>query len=162
MPFAALALEEALARSGQADGMALSVLCASDAATAYPAAALAQATRGTFLGDERAQFLKRACAIWPHAAQTAAPAPVKADTPALLVSGALDPAVPPAYAASVAKGLPNSAHVVFANAAHVPANPCVHGILTAFFKSGSTAGLDTSCVAAFPPLRFATSMPKVQ
>lgn len=163
MPFAGLALEDALARSGQADGLALSVLCSSDAATPYPAAALAQATRGTFLRDERAQYLKRACAIWPHAALPAgASAPVKADTPALLVSGALDPVTPPAYAAAVAKGLPNSAQVVFASASHVPANPCVHGILTAFFKAGSAAGLDTACVAAFPALRFVTSMPKVQ
>lgn len=161
MPFAAAALESAIARSGQADGMALSVLCASDAGSAYPAAPLAQATRGTFLRDERAQFLKRACAIWPHAAPLAnATAPVLADTPAVLISGALDPSTPPVYATAVAKGLPNSVHAVFASAAHVPANPCVHGVLAAFFKSGSTAGLDTACVAAFPALRFMTSMPR--
>jgi len=163
MPFAAAALERALARSGQADGTALSILCSSDAAVPYPAAALAQGTRGTFLRDERAQFLKRACAVWPHAAATAAAStPVKGNTPALLISGALDPVTPPAFAASVAKSLPNSANVVFQNAAHVLANQCVHGILTAFFKSGSASGLDTSCVAAFPALRFMTSMPKVQ
>jgi pimeloyl-ACP methyl ester carboxylesterase len=163
LPFAAAALETATGRSGQADGMALSVLCADDAAAPYPAAALAQATRGTFLRDERAQYLKRACAIWPHAPRApGASAPVRAATPALLVSGSLDPATPPAYATAVARDLPNSAHIVFTTAAHVPANPCVHGILTAFFKSGSASGLDTACVAAFPAFRFVTSMPKLQ
>jgi pimeloyl-ACP methyl ester carboxylesterase len=120
--------------------MALSVLCSEGAAS---------------------KFLTRACAIWPHTPYTARPA-VRGETPTLLISGALDPLTPPPYAAEVAKGLTNNAQVVFANASHVPANPCIHGIITSFLKTASPKGLATGCVAAFPPLKFVTVMPKLQ
>jgi len=162
VPFAGLAIMRQLARNPPADGAALSVLC-SDGGSPMNAADLTAATRGTFQRDDRAQFLKHACAIWPRAAGAALSAtPVRAVTPALLISGALDPIVPQTYAAEVAKGLPNSLHVTVANVAHVPANPCVHGMLAAFLKSGTTNGLETGCAAGIPPLKFVTSLPKVQ
>jgi pimeloyl-ACP methyl ester carboxylesterase len=159
VPFAGLAIVRHATRNPQADGLALSVICAQDAASLTPAA-IAAAAKGGFLRDDRAQFFKRACAIWPRgAADPAAASPVRSDVPALLISGALDPVAPSSYAAEVARTLPKSAHVTVANVAHVPANPCVHGILAAFLKDASTAGLDMACAAKFPPLKFATSMP---
>jgi pimeloyl-ACP methyl ester carboxylesterase len=85
--------------------------------------------------------------------------PIRAATPALLISGSLDPITPKEYAADVAKTLPNSLHVVVANVAHVAANPCVHGLVAAFMKAGSAKGLDTGCAARFPPLKFVTKIP---
>lgn len=162
VPFAGLAIVREVSRNPQADGMALSVICAQDAAALTPAA-ISTATRGTFVRDDRAQFFKRACAIWPHGTPNqAAATAVKTDVPALLISGALDPITPSSYAADVARTLPKSAHVVVANVAHVPANPCVHGLVTTFLKDKSAADLDTSCAAKIPALKFATSMPKVQ
>jgi pimeloyl-ACP methyl ester carboxylesterase len=162
MPFAGLAIVRETSRNPQADGTALSVICAQDAASLTPAA-IAAATKGTFLRDDRAQFFKRACGIWPRGASDAgATSAVRADVPVLLISGALDPAAPSSYAADVARTLPKSVHVIVANVSHVPANPCVHGMVAGFLKAGSTQGLDTACAAKFPPLKFATSMPKVQ
>jgi pimeloyl-ACP methyl ester carboxylesterase len=158
VPFAALALVREANRDPIADGMALSVTCAQDASFTTPA--IAAAARGTFLRADRAQYLNRACAVWPHAPQDKiATTPIRAATPALLISGALDPITPKEYAADVAKTLPNSLHVVVANVAHVPANPCVHGLVAAFMKAGSAKGLDTGCAARFPPLKFVTKIP---
>jgi pimeloyl-ACP methyl ester carboxylesterase len=160
--FAGIAIVRELTRNPQADGMALSTICAQDAAAPTPAAITA-ATRGTFLQGERAQFFKRACAIWPHGpADAAAAEPVRADVPALLISGALDPVTPSSYAAAVARTLSQSTHVVVSNVAHVPANPCVHGMVAGFLKDGSAKNLDTACAAKIPALKFATTMPKVQ
>jgi len=162
MPFAALALSRELSRNLQADGLMLSVQCASDP-QALSAAAVTAATRDTFAGDARARFLKRACAIWPRGTEPAAmAAPVRSETPVLLISGALDPVTPPPHAEEVVKLLPGGLHVVVANVGHVPANPCVHGMIAGFLKTGTAKGLDTGCAAAFPALKFATAMPKVQ
>ena len=160
VPFAGVAIVREASRNPQADGMALSAICARDGASLTPAA-IAAAARGTFLRDDRARFFKRACAIWPRGAADAASA-VRSDVPALLISGALDPVAPSSYAADVAATLPKSTHVIVANVAHVPANPCVHGLVAGFLKAGSTQGLDTTCAAKIPPLKFALSMPKVQ
>jgi fermentation-respiration switch protein FrsA (DUF1100 family) len=88
--------------------------------------------------------------------------PVRSETPVLLISGALDPVTPPPHAEEVVKLLPGGLHVVVANVGHVPANPCVHGMIAGFLKTGTAKGLDTGCAAAFPALKFATTMPKVQ
>jgi hypothetical protein len=160
MPFAGLTIVREVTRNPHADGMALSVICAQNTAALTPAA-MSTATRGTFLRDDRAQ----ASSARAPSGRTPRPTP----TPPRPCA----PRCPPcssrarstaraAIAAGVAKGLPNSTHVVVANVAHVPANPCVHGIVAAFLKDGSSKGLDTACAAKFPPVRFATSMPKVQ
>ncbi len=159
VPFAGLVLAREAARNPLADGMALSVICSQDVPSFTPAA-IAAGTRGTFLRDDRVKYLTRACATWPHAApDPAAATPVRAATPALLISGALDPVTPSQHAAEVAKTLPNGVHVVVANVAHVPANPCVNGMIVAFMKAGSSRTLDTACAGNVPPLKFITSIP---
>jgi pimeloyl-ACP methyl ester carboxylesterase len=87
----------------------------------------------------------------------AATTAVRSDAPVLLVSGALDPITPPQYATDVSRTLPNGLHVVAPNVAHVPANPCLNGMIGAFLKSGTVKGLDTACAARIPPLKFVTS-----
>jgi pimeloyl-ACP methyl ester carboxylesterase len=159
MPFAVLAFQRQATRNPQADGMALSVLCAQDVPS-FTAATIAASARGSFLHDDRAQYLKRACTIWPHAVpDAAASTAVRSPVPALLISGALDPVTPAQYAADVAKTLPNGVHVSVVNVSHVPANPCVNGMIVAFLKSGSAKGLETGCAANIPPIKFVTTMP---
>jgi pimeloyl-ACP methyl ester carboxylesterase len=158
-PFAGLALQRALMRNPAADGMELSVLCAQDL-PAYAPAAVTAATAGTFLRDERVSHLKRACSIWPHAAMDpGSRLPVKSAAPVLLISGALDPITPPKFAAEVAAALPSSAHVVIANATHVPANPCVNALVPAFLRAGTVKGLDTACAGNLPAPKFVTAIP---
>ena len=67
------------------------------------------------------------------------------ENPALLVSGRLDPATPPAWGEEVARGLPNAVHVVFRYAAHPNAGfTGLEGLVADFVERGSASGLDTS------------------
>jgi pimeloyl-ACP methyl ester carboxylesterase len=157
VPFAGLALQRNVLRAPVADGLQLSVACAQDLPSFTPAA-VTGAGRGAFLRDDRARFLARACAIWPRGTGRAPSTPVTSAVPAMLISGALDPITPPAGAATVAATLSNSVQVVIENASHVPANPCVNSVVTAFFKTGTTAAVDTSCRTNIPPIKFVTSL----
>jgi len=156
MPFAALALQRHAVRPQAADGLQLSLACTHDAPLFTPAAVTASA-QGTFSRDDRAEFLRRACAIWPHGT-AAALTPITSAVPTLLISGSLDPLTPPSNAAAVAKTLSNSVQLVIENASHVPANACVNGAIQAFFKIGATTAVDASCKSALPPVKFVTSL----
>jgi pimeloyl-ACP methyl ester carboxylesterase len=156
VPFAGLALQRNLLRPPVADGTQLSVACAQDLPSFTPPAVTA-AAQGTFLRDDRARFLARACAIWPRGTGRMASTPVTSAVPALLISGALDPIAPPRSADLVAKTLANSVHMVIENASHVPANPCVNNAVTAFFKTATATAVDTSCRTNLQPIKFVTS-----
>jgi dienelactone hydrolase len=109
-----------------------------------------QHTDGTFLGDYRIRRQQAACAIWGTGAGVSEQylEPVKAETPVLLLSGALDTATPPSGAESVARHLPNSRHIVFPNESHGYANfECSTRIIGDFITQGTVEHLDTACVA---------------
>jgi pimeloyl-ACP methyl ester carboxylesterase len=140
-------------------GLYLSVSCSEDVALLDPRAAppvrpepdppVAEATRDTFVGDLRIRLHRSRCAAWPRG--TLPPGywePVRADTPALLLAGQLDPILPPVWAEEVARHLPNSRLVVVPQASHWPVTPCTRGLIREFLAAGSAAGLDTSCVKA--------------
>jgi hypothetical protein len=57
----------------------------------------------------------------------------------------------------VIRRLENGRHVVLPNRSHNDIDPCVARLIESFVIRGSSADLDTTCVAASPPLRFATS-----
>jgi hypothetical protein len=56
-----------------------------------------------------------------------------------------DPVTPPWLAASAARNLANSRHLIIHNATH-NSYPCVENIVAAFIDQGSTQGLDASCI----------------
>ena len=90
-----------------------SVTCAED----VPRVTREERMNGVADGRVRA-LARRAIAVcdrWPQGGYPADFAtPVKSDVPVLLLSGGLDPVTPPAYGEEVAKGLPNSRHIVAA------------------------------------------------
>ncbi len=99
------------------------------------------------------------CESWPRGAQPAdATAPVASEVPALLISGALDPVTPPAYAEEVAKSLPNSRHVVAAGYGHIVSpHACGPRLIAAFVDRAGFDTLPVSCIEFFansvhPPL----------
>ena len=140
-------------------GMNFSVTCAEDLPFIDDATA-ARATAGTLLGDYRIREQKRVCADWPRGAIPAdAHELVRSAVPALLFSGERDPVTPPEFGARVARGLPNSLHVVVPHNGHGASGPCTDGILHRFIERASVAGLDTSCVAKTPPPRFVVKAP---
>jgi pimeloyl-ACP methyl ester carboxylesterase len=148
-PFVALSYELSRVVFDQLDaGAHLSATCVDDMTTTD--------ARGTFLGDYRARMYRQACAVWPHPRGGAAPNPVTAPVPALLVTGALDPVTPPRFAEAVARGLPNAQVLVVPGMAHAGTDRCVEEIVSQFVGRGAIQGIDTSCVNGIKPPPFIT------
>ena len=128
-------------------GMGLSVICAEDAPK-LTAGRVADATSGTFLGSRQADGVRHICAHWPAAVPPAGyDAPVQAGVAALLISGGLDPATPPDWAARVAAGLAEARSVVMPGVAHTLFPSCATDLMATFVERGTARELDVSCVA---------------
>ena len=114
------------------------------------------ATRGLFLGSWRVRAQMAACKEWP---KTELPGdffePFQLDTPTVLVWGLEDPASSPSDGREEAKFyMPNATQVLVPGAAHTPENECTRAIRHQLFRTGTTAGLDTSCVSKLKPAPF--------
>jgi pimeloyl-ACP methyl ester carboxylesterase len=114
------------------------------------------ATRGFFLGSWRVRAQMAACKEW---AKTELPVdffePFQLKTPSVLVWGLEDPASAPALGREEAKSyVPNGIQVLVPGAAHTPENDCTRAIRHQLFRTGTTDGLDISCVGKLKPLPF--------
>ncbi|HET9620371.1 MAG TPA: alpha/beta fold hydrolase [Kofleriaceae bacterium] len=150
-PFARLVMmwEPALRRS-LSYGEHLSVTCAEDVPF-ITQDAIDHAIAGTYLRGFRVNQQVAACREWPRGEIPADfHAPVTSDVPVLLISGNYDPVTPPSWAAQVAPHFKNALHVIVQNGHHgtggLTNQECIRGIGAAFLESGSTAGLNASCV----------------
>jgi pimeloyl-ACP methyl ester carboxylesterase len=135
-------------------GMTLSVLCSEDLPRIGPQEA-ERWTRGAVFGRSMLDPWQRLCSAWPRGVVPEGyERPVKTEVPALILSGALDPAMPPEWGDLVARDLPDSLHVVVPGAAHNTSHlGCVPRLIADFIENRSAAGLDASCVEALrrPP-----------
>ena len=137
------AIDQTVAR-----GMATSVLCAED----IPGVSASEARHASF----QYRLYEGICREWPHvAANKDFYSPVQSNVPALLISGALDPATPPQTAYDAARHLPSSRVVVIKDGSHATASPCIDALITAFLAQDKS--LETSCVDQIhlPPFRRA-------
>lgn len=133
-----------------ATGLYFSITCAEDVAR-IPAGAYPGDVAGTFLGDDRMRQQREICSFWPRSkVSDDFWEPVESTAPVLFINGWLDPITPPELAARAAKHLPNSLLVVIRDAAHgsdgLVKDDCHLRLEQDFFRNGSPAGLDTSCV----------------
>ena len=127
-------------------GMSLSVICAEDV-PGTTEAMIQRDTAGTYLGDFQVRMYQKACSEWVRGTiPKDFYAPIRSAVPALLISGALDPATPPEASAQAAKDLSNSRVVVVKEGTHGTGSPCINGLISEFVAQGSAAGLDVSCV----------------
>lgn len=141
-------LERQIAR-----GMQLSVICAEDVPF-ISEQEMARASAGTFYGDTRVRAYIKACANWPKSTVSQSYAtPVKSDAPVLLVSGEVDPVTPPWVAASAARHLPNSRHLLIRNGSHY-SYECAENLVAEFIERGTAQGLDASCLEQIRRLPF--------
>lgn len=145
-----------------------SIVCAEDVARIDPAEIPAQIA-GTYQGEDRIRQQIASCEFWPKA--TLPPGffePLRSDAPILLITGWLDPATPPEWAAEVRKTLPNSLGVVIREGAHGPGGlteiGCWGKLMIDFVRNGTPYGLDTSCVAGMkrPPFALEAQPPNPQ
>ncbi|MFL5303160.1 MAG: alpha/beta hydrolase [Anaeromyxobacteraceae bacterium] len=131
-----------------------SVLCAEDVPFYPPAAATASAG---YLGDELTRSFRAVCEAWPHArpARDEVKSPVRADVPALLLSGEADPVTPPAWGEVAARSLPRARHLVLPGGGHGSLfRGCIPRLVERFIDGGSAEGLDASCVERMRPAPF--------
>ena len=147
-------------QDGTFDGLYLSITCAEDVPFISPGAEDRDAA--TYLGTYRLLEQRAACAEWPRGpAPDWIGRPVEARVPVLVISGAIDPATPPANGIAVAKTLPNSLHVTIPSGGHSAAGlvglECLDAIKTAFLERGSVTGLDTGCIGNIRRPPFATA-----
>lgn len=131
-------------------GAYLSITCAEDVARIDPREVPALIAN-TYQGDDRIRDQVEACSFWPKAQ---VPEdffkPVQSLAPTLLLTGWLDPATPPEWAAEVQRHLPNSLNVVIRDAAHgtggLSNSECYTKLISDFIANGTPFGLDTACV----------------
>jgi pimeloyl-ACP methyl ester carboxylesterase len=124
---------------------------------------IAAQIRDTFLGDDRIRQQVESCEGWPRAQLP--PGffePLRSTAPILLITGWLDPATPPEWAAEVQKTLPNSRNVLIRDAAHGPGGlqhvDCLEKMMTDFFHDGTPFTLDTTCVREMKRPPFALKL----
>jgi hypothetical protein len=112
---------------------------------------VARISKGSYTGDFRIRAQREMCAGWPNAnTPKSFVEPVRSDKPVLLLSGELDPAAQPEYAAEAAKYLSHNKHIIVRNGSHGQFAPCITKIMVQFLDAASTGGLDTSCVDQIP------------
>lgn len=146
------------------NGMYLSVTCAEDLPRIKPGEGERNAVN-TFLGDYRLRQQRAACELWPRAELPKDYAdPVRADAPALILTGQWDPVTPPAYGDTAARHLPNSLHLVVPSGGHgfggLEGLGCLQNIVADFVNRGTTKGLDTSCVKGIRRRGFQLKLPE--
>lgn len=145
-------------------GMSLSVICAEDI-PGTTEKMIRRETDGTYLGDFQEREYQKACGEWVRGGVPRDfHAPIRSAVPALLISGALDPATPPEAAAQAARDLKNSRVVVVKEGTHGTGSPCIDGLIAQFVEQGSAAGLDASCADQIhlPPFLTQAQVDQIQ
>jgi pimeloyl-ACP methyl ester carboxylesterase len=140
-----------------ARGASFAAICAEDVPALTPAL-IRSATAGTDLGDSQARRYEEYCKAWGPVGSVPKDfyEPVRSKVPALLISGALDPGTPPAFAQATAKSLPNGRLITIKEGTHGTGSACVDGLIAEFVRRGSATDLDASCVDQIHLPRFVT------
>jgi pimeloyl-ACP methyl ester carboxylesterase len=152
---AVFAMRQAVGQ-GISRGMAFSVAC-SESVALTSEADIQRETGGTWLGDYDVRTYQKNCAVWPHAkVGKEFLEPVHSAIPALLITGAEDPATPPSEAEQAAVGLSHSRIVAIPHGTHLTASPCIDKMIVQFINDGSSSAIDATCVSEIHHLPFQT------
>jgi len=139
-------------------GMTRAVLCSEDV-PAIRDEDIDLATRGTTIGRAEIELWKASCAAWPRAAMAPdAGAPLRFAGPVLLLSGSLDPVVPPSWAEQVRATMPRARHLVAGGVGHnvTPAG-CAPELIASFIERADAQELDATCLDGIVRPPFVTS-----
>ena len=146
--------------TGPSIGLYMSITCTEGVAH-DDLEALRRQARGTLVEAAQIDDLAAACAFWPKGVDRKEMHELSTwDGPVLMLSGALDPATPPAWADRLIGYFPHGRLIRLPYEGHVftdPALDCLQPVIVAFIKSGSAFDLDTSCTKALHYPKFVTS-----
>ncbi|TNJ33351.1 alpha/beta hydrolase [Arenimonas terrae] len=133
-------------------GMQLSVICAEDAARLGNR----DQDKDLILGNAIVGVTLNQCAVWPKGPVAEDfNAPLKTDTPVLLLSGEFDPVTPPRYGEQVLASLPNARHLVGKGQGHILlSRGCTPRLAAEFVDKLDPKGLDASCLDALGATPF--------
>ena len=112
----------------------------------------------TFLGDYIFKTRRAACDIWPvDPMNDLTQDGVASDVPTLIISGGLDPALPPKTGALILEGLAKGQQIVIPYMGHMMADlshlACYDDCVLTFFNGGDDQ-LETSCFEDMKPKPF--------
>jgi pimeloyl-ACP methyl ester carboxylesterase len=142
-------------------GMHNTVVCSEDVAF-YPTLKQIDRTalERTFLGTTQVDALRDICKLWPTGpVDKDLRLPLRSNIPTLLLSGAVDPVTPQAYAEQARTKLSNSLHLVLDGMSHGQlATPCIDTVFAKFMESGTVQNLDTRCLQRTAPVPFFTTL----
>ena len=132
-----------------ATGMHHAVVCTEDAP--FIEQASIDAPAAGYMGEDIVDSLLATCQNWPSGVlDDDFKQPVKATTPALVLSGGADPITPPEYGESVVQHLSASRHIVNVDQAHMQAPfGCMPVLLAQFVEQADAVSLDTSCLERY-------------
>jgi pimeloyl-ACP methyl ester carboxylesterase len=133
-------------------GAYLSVICREDA----PQVTAAQRRQLAESFAAATDLVVAACQAWPIRNRDSLK-PKPSTIPTLVLSGELDPAMPPAVAVRVLDHYARGTHVILPATAHGPMLPgCAVDLAKSFIASAGTKPLDTTCLARLtrPPFRL--------
>ena len=136
-------------------GMHNSVVCTEDVPFYKPELIDRARLARTFLGTSQVDALVSLCDGWPRGPLDAdLHAPLKSDTPVLLLSGGNDPVTPAAGAEQTRVGLRQSLHITLDGLGHGQLGaPCMDRVMAEFIERASVK-LDVSCTKAARPTPF--------
>ena len=128
-------------------GLFISIVCAEDMRH-VDAKELAWARENTRFGTRMHDEISELCVFWPVGEVPADHAePVRAETPTLLLSGALDPATPARWGDLAARTLAHAHHIVVPGVGHnTSMTGCVPELIEDFVESGGFGPIERSCV----------------
>lgn len=126
------------------NGMSMSVICSEDADLLKPR----PQDQNTMLGSHLIDTIKAQCDVWPHGARPADfHAPLKSDTPILILSGEFDPVTPPSYGEQILPGLAHGRQLIFKGQGHsLLGRGCMPQLLGKFIDKPDPQQLDASCL----------------
>lgn len=139
-------------------GFTFSVLCSEDLPFIDREEA-ARISRGTFLGTTDLDSWIAVCDRWPKTELPADFAKIpSSQVPALLLSGEIDPVVPPVWGDLALRFFPNGRHLIVPATAHNTSHVgCTGRLIENFLEAGSCQNLEVDCLDNIQPPPFITS-----
>lgn len=104
--------------------------------------------KNSYVSQNMLEGLEKTCEAWKiPSVDDSFSDPIKSDIPTLILSGKLDPATPPHWAAMIEEGLKNSLHLISPFATHgVASQTCADKLIADVVNKGSVKEIDASCL----------------